>query len=75
MKMDLLPDIRIDDQREAAAIKARLCRESRLIARLLQAEPPTLHEECEALGLPHEGRGLGELRAALFNALRRGPGT
>lgn len=67
-----LHDVRIDDQREAAAVKARLCRESRLIARLLETEPPALHDECQTLGLPHEGRTPGELRAALFNALRRG---
>ncbi|MFT3799982.1 MAG: hypothetical protein QM766_02090 [Burkholderiaceae bacterium] len=69
-----LPELRIDNQDEAAAVKARLCRESRLIARLMRAEPPALHDECETLGLPHEGRSPGELRAALFNALRRRPG-
>ncbi|HMN82827.1 MAG TPA: hypothetical protein PKA20_23265 [Burkholderiaceae bacterium] len=46
-------------------------RESRLIARLMATETQALHDECQALGVPHEGRTPNELRAALFTHLRR----
>ena len=55
-------------------IRERLQRESRLISRLMQSDIGSLHSECETMGLPHEGRSEGELRAALFSRLRQ-PGS
>ena len=55
----------------AESIRRRVQRESRLIARLMATETQALHDECEALGVPHEGRTPNELRAALFTHLRR----
>jgi hypothetical protein len=55
----------------AQALRLRVQQESRLIHRLMSADDKTLHDECEALHLPHEGRTTGELRAALFTCLRR----
>ena len=55
----------------AESIRRRVQRESRLIARLMATEPQALHDECQALGVPHEGRTPNELRAALFTQLRR----
>ena len=61
---------RVADDLDTHAIRARVQRESRLIARLMQSDLGTLHHECETMGVPHEGRSEGELRAALFSRLR-----
>ena len=55
----------------AESVRRRVQRESRLIARLMATDAQALHDECQALGVPHEGRTPNELRAALFTHLRR----